>query len=194
MPKAGVPTGRCQVCVHPERLRIEYLQCLGEPMPRLAEQFEVHKDALYRHFELHVSEAAKRAAKIGPFQTEEQIRKLCAENDKSVMENCRAIYQGLARLWLQALEAGAVDRTIALSREMRENLKVQARITKEIAPPSGQVVFNTIVASGDFQTEMLALVQDHPEVRPRVAKIVRMMVEADEKLLNVTPSPEVAYA
>ncbi len=194
MPKAGVPTGRCQVCVHPERLRIEYLQCLGEPMPRLAEQFEVHKDALYRHYDLHVTDSAKRAAKIGPFATEEQIRRLCAENDHSVLENLLAIYQGLARLYLEAIEAKAVDRATTISRVMHENLKLRARISNEIAPPSGPTIFNTIIQAGNFRSEMLELAKEIPEAKPRLLKIVKMMADEEAKLLNVTPAPEAEHA
>jgi hypothetical protein len=193
MPKAGVPTGHCQVCKHPDRVRFEYLACLGEPLLRLAEQFGVSKDSAYRHYDNHVSAAAKRAAKIGPFQTEEQLRRLCAENDKSVLENLRAIYQGLARIWLQAIEAGAVDRVTA-SREMRENLKLTARITREILPSNGPVIFNTVVQNGNFRSAMLELAEQHPEVRPRVAQIVKLMVEEEAKLLDVTPALEAAHA
>jgi hypothetical protein len=167
---------------------------MGEPLTPLAERYGLHKDAMHRHFKMHVTDNFKRAAKIGPFESEEQLRRLVAESDTSVLENLRAIYRGLASRWLAALEAGADNQAVSLSRAMQDNLKLQARITREIAPANGPVTINTIVQSDSFRSAMLSLAREHPEVRGRVAEIVRMMAAEESRLLNVTPALEMADA
>lgn len=43
------PARRCQVCLHAERVRIEALHTAGVGIDKLAEQFGLHRDAIWRH-------------------------------------------------------------------------------------------------------------------------------------------------
>jgi hypothetical protein len=91
MPKAGVPSGRCTVCAHAERGRIDFLAASGSPLKPLAEQFGVSRDSLQRHFKAHVTETYKRQVKIGPLQSEDSLRKLAAEEGVSVFEHLQGL-------------------------------------------------------------------------------------------------------
>src|SRR5579864_7863633 len=104
MPRRGINPGQCTVCRHASRVRIDFLLASGAPKDPLGKKFGLSGDALTRHFARHVSEDFKRSTKIGPFQSEEHLRKLCAEGGVSVLENLRAVHSGLAGRWLVAYE------------------------------------------------------------------------------------------
>lgn len=53
------PARRCQVCNHDEVRRIEALHTSGVSIDKLAEQFNVHRDAVWRHCKSHMTEATK---------------------------------------------------------------------------------------------------------------------------------------
>ena len=50
------PRVRCAVCHHPERVRIEALRTAGVSLDKLSELFGIHRDAIWRHCERHVSD------------------------------------------------------------------------------------------------------------------------------------------
>ena len=58
----------------------------GEGRRALAQKFGVSADALWRHSKNHISEEYRRAVKIGPFESEESLRKLLAETGASVLD------------------------------------------------------------------------------------------------------------
>lgn len=155
----------------------------------VARRFELSPDSLRRHFRAHVTEGFKRAAKIGPFESEERLRSLCAEAGTSVLENYRAIYSGLAHRWACAVEGGSDHSVVQLSRAMQENLALQGRITRELAPTS--VTVNAFVSSDwlkDLGLDLMGLVRKHPDIRGDLKAILeRRIGGADRPLLNVTP-------
>ena len=70
-PKNGVkrkanPANCCAICRHPERVRIESLHCAGVSLERLAEKFDVHKDAVWRHVRNHMTDHQRASYLIGP--------------------------------------------------------------------------------------------------------------------------------
>jgi len=50
----------CQVCRHPDRLRIELLRLSGLSLDLVSARFRVHRDAVHRHM-LHISDADRAA-------------------------------------------------------------------------------------------------------------------------------------
>ena len=62
------PVRGCHVCAHPERVRIEALRVSGVSIDKLAEQFGVHRDAIWRHCNKHMSEETKASYLMGPSQ------------------------------------------------------------------------------------------------------------------------------
>ena len=86
MPHRGA-NGRCTVCSHSERTRIDYLCAQGGALLRIAKKFGVGDDALRRHFARHVTDDFKAGVKLGPFKSEEHLRTLCAEAGTSVLDN-----------------------------------------------------------------------------------------------------------
>ena len=52
----------------------------------LGQKFGLGASALYNHAKKHISPDYIRAIKVGPFESEEQLRKLCAEAGTSVVQ------------------------------------------------------------------------------------------------------------
>jgi hypothetical protein len=61
----------CQICRHPERLRIELARLSGLSLDLVAARFQVHRDAVHRHM-LHLSDA-DRAALIADLPIKELV-------------------------------------------------------------------------------------------------------------------------
>jgi len=59
-------------------------------------KFGVSYDSLRNHVAKHISQSYRDAVRLGPLQSEEQLRRLVAESGASVIENLKAIYSGLA--------------------------------------------------------------------------------------------------
>jgi hypothetical protein len=182
---------RCSICKHPERGRLDYL-CVTQPFAAVARKFNVSADALERHFRNHVTEDFKRSVKIGPFESEDRLRKLCAESGTSIIENLRAVYAGLAQTWLAAVEAGASLHVVQLSREMRENLAAQARITGELMPGVANVTVNNTVINGDFIADLgrdlIELARQHPAIKADLMAVLRRRVAPAETPLLIEAS------
>jgi len=72
----------------------------------------VSADAPWRHGEHHISDEYRAAVKIGPFESEDALRKLLAETGASVLDRYNAVYSGHLSRWLVALESGNDDAMI----------------------------------------------------------------------------------
>jgi transposase-like protein len=59
--RKGAPTGRCQGCNHPERVRIERFLAAGASIKGAARKFDIDYHALRRHWRNHVSAEARSA-------------------------------------------------------------------------------------------------------------------------------------
>src|ERR1035437_6608726 len=58
----------CQVCRHDERWRLELLRAGGAGLDALAEKFDVSRDSVHRHWNLHVTPQMKASYLCGPAQ------------------------------------------------------------------------------------------------------------------------------
>lgn len=190
MGRKSVPTGRCSICLSPDRGRIDYLVACGEPVSTVAKRFNVGAHSLFRHRKAHVTPDFVRAAQIGPFQSEERLRSLCAESGTSVIENLRAIHAGLVARWLRAVESGNDQSLIGLSKALHENLRMQAGITRELMP-AANVTVNAFMSGdwlADFGRDLMDLVRAHPEIRGDLTNLLKRRMGAQEgQLIDVTP-------
>src|SRR4051812_13130603 len=59
---------RCQVCKHEDRWRIELLRAGGASLDSLAAKFSVDRDAIWRHWQRHVSDESKAGYLCGPIE------------------------------------------------------------------------------------------------------------------------------
>ena len=189
-PLRGRPTGACLTCRHPERPRIDYLLAQGATKSALARQFNIPADSVYRHGKRHIPADFVRAIRIGPHQSEAHLRKLCADSGSSVLDNLKGIYGGLASRWLACFETGADNALCGLTTKLHDNLELQARLTRELLPPSTTVV-NNIFALPDFallQQALLRVTSAYPEVRAAIVRELKAIADRSPPAIEVSAS------
>jgi len=150
----------------------------------VARRFGISANSIYHHFKHHLSEDFVRAVRVGPFQSEERLRQLCAENGASVLDSVRGIYGGLAARWLIAYEAGDDITLGALTGRMHENLTMTAKLTRELLPPQS-IVVNNLFALPDFaalQQALLRVTAGHPEVRAEIVRELKLLADKREPI------------
>jgi hypothetical protein len=185
----GHREGTCKTCLHPERTRIDYLIATGASLKPLASRFGLKPSSLYNHSKKHVSAEYRAAVRLGPFESEARLRQLCAENGVSVVETLRAVNAGVSARWLAAFEAGADDTFISLTAQMRRNLELLARLTRELVPQPS--VVNTtnnfmLFEHPEYVQVIVALsmaLRPFPEARQAVLATLRSFRTAGERVL-----------
>ena len=164
---------RCTVCQHPERGRIDYLLCVaegnhGSGRRALGEKYGLSQHAIWRHGKAHISEEYRKAARVGPFQSEEELRRLVAESGASALDRFNALYNGHLSRWLHALEIGDDDAMTRHGALMGQLLAKIGVITKELTPSSAHTsITNNLTLSPDyyvFQQRAAAVLRRFPEV------------------------------
>ena len=66
--RRGGPNGKCEVCQHLERARIELLLAGGASAKSVAVKFKTNYYAVWRHWRKHVSDERRAALALGPVQ------------------------------------------------------------------------------------------------------------------------------
>jgi hypothetical protein len=197
MPKgrSGHRRSSCTVCRHAERTRIDYLIASGGTgtLKPLGPRFGLSSQAIYNHAKKHVSAEFRAAVRIGPFESEEKLRQLCAENGASIVETLRAVNAAVMSRWLTAFEVGGDEVFVSLTGQIRKNLELLARLTKELMPPSMTVV-NTnnfmLFEHPEYVQVIAALgmaLRDYPDARRAVTLALRQFSAAGERPLIEAP-------
>ena len=160
----------------------------GAPLKPLAERFGLGEDSLRRHFKRHVGEEFKRAVVLGPFKSEAELRRLCAEAGTSVIESLRSIYSGLAARWLLSYEAGADATMSMLTARLHQNLELQARLTKELLPVGTTITTNifNLPVFGELQAALLRTLVQYPEARAAVLTEFKKLADRGPPLIEVS--------
>jgi hypothetical protein len=171
---------KCDICLHPERGRIDFPVCSGAGVQSTAKKFGVSYDSLRNHVAKHISQSYRDAVRSGPLQSEEQLRRLVAESGAGVIENLKAIYSGLASRWLHAFEAGDDHKLSLLTLEM------QARITKELSP-GGSVHIQNNYLMNDVTT-LLKILAPYPEAKRAIVDYHRERSPAAEVIEQAVPT------
>jgi hypothetical protein len=176
---------RCQICMHPERARIELLHCAGVSLDRIAAQFDVHRDSIWRHAENHMTDAERAAYLLGPAKLGELIE-VTAEEAGSVIEYyqiVRSILMGqLTRLAKTNDHSGVATIAARITHVLRDI----AKITGDISTFTNSTIINvsantTILNSApfaDLQAGLVRVCAKHPEAR---ADIVALLGDLDGK-------------
>jgi hypothetical protein len=173
MPAHRGQSGRCTVCTHAEKARIELLIAGGGASHRaVGRKYSLSHYAIGRHWKNCVSDERKAALVFGPVEREALASRV-AEESSSVMDHFRAIRSGLYQLYCKALEAGDGQTGAMLAGRLHEGLNSMARITGEIAnSPLVQHNNNTLIMASplmqDLQQMLIRTLQPYPEARSAV--------------------------
>jgi hypothetical protein len=176
----------CQICNHEHRAVIEATKVSGAGLDAVAKRFGVHRDALWRHMQRHVSEETRISYLAGPAKLQE-LANLAADENKSLIE-----YLGI----LRSVLFGQLDRSAQLNKPYEvervggralEVLREIGRLTGEVSAFSANnltvinnnsaVIMNSPLVA-EMQTELLTALQPFPEAR---AAVISAFVRLDER-------------
>ena len=174
--RRGQPSGKCAVCGHIERVKIELLLAGGAGQKAVGRKFGISKDSIHRHWHGHVTAERRAQLIVGPVPRHALAAQVCEENT-SVLANLRIVRSGLWKQFDAALEAGDRMTGALLAGKLHQNLQITARITGELASSPLVQINNTQnnVAMlmdnpefGAFQTRLIATLRNFPEARAAV--------------------------
>ncbi len=192
----GRPTGRCGVCGHQERTRIELLLAGGAGQKSVADKFGLSKDSVHRHWHGHVTEERKAALLLGPVQVQALAAKV-AEESESVIDHHKATRAGLYQFYSTALEAGDKTSGAMLAGRLTEVNNAIARITGELASSplvqhNTQINFTTSPEFAEFQGRLISVLNRFPEAREAVIAEFDKL-EATETPATASELPALEY-
>jgi hypothetical protein len=164
--------GRCTVCGHAERVRIELLLAGGAGQRPIARKYSLSHHAISRHWSAHVTDERRSALVLGPVQREALASHLMEESS-SVIDHYRAVRAGLYALYDAAVTAGDRNGGALLAGRLHENLAALARLTGQLAmSPLVQVnqtnIFFNDPAFASFQADLIRVLSHFPAARDAV--------------------------
>src|SRR5258708_6669522 len=155
---------RCQVCRHPERWRIELLRAGGASLDALGEKFSVDRDAIWRHWQNHVTTEMKASYLCGPAQLAELAEKAAAEGD-SVLDHLRMIRTVLTGQLAAMTEAGDGRGAAYVAGRLTATLETIARVTGELGSMAQSINI----------TNNVAILAEHPYIMKMQAVTLRAL-------------------
>jgi hypothetical protein len=175
-----VTAPRCVVCAHPERARIEFGKVSGASLDSLALQFNVSRDAIWRHCNKHLTDAT-RADYLAAVPMKDLAEKAAAEG-VSVLEYF-SIIRGV--LMAQFQLAHSINDRVAVSTlagRLNEVLRSIGSISGELggmAAHSINITNNVNVLNSpvyaSLQANLLTALAPYPEARAAVVMALRQI-------------------
>jgi len=168
----------CQVCVSKDRRRIELLKASGASIDELAARFNLHRDAIWRHWTKHVTDEEKAKYLAGPVKVKELLDKANIE-DHSVIDYLGIVRTVLVDQFTRAADANAYTAIGNISGRLLECLRDIGKITGEIRQYSlnATTINNVnIFNSPDFanlQAGLIEVLAPFPEARVAVIRMLR---------------------
>jgi hypothetical protein len=174
--------GRCAVCKHPDRAKIEGLRAGGASLRALAERFGLTgKDAVHYHFKHCVSPERRASLMIGPAQWE-SLSNQAAQESRSLLERMNVATSILFKRFVACAEAGADFPLIGIAGKLQRLFKDYATLTGQLREISTSINItqNTVnlIASPQFvalQSGLIAIAREHPEAKPAIITLLRSL-------------------
>jgi hypothetical protein len=169
-----IKNGRCHICQHVERQRMEMLCAGGATMRSVSAKFGVNRESLRRHYVDHVEPERKIALTFGPVQRA-HLESHLAEESTSVIDHYRAVRSGLYALYDAAVTAG--DRTggALVAGRLLTCLDSMAKLTGQwlqspmvVNNNTQNNVFINDPGFAAFQSQLIAALRPHPAARAAV--------------------------
>jgi hypothetical protein len=174
--------GRCSICTHVDRVRIERLACEGAALEKVAAEFPgITRFSIKRHLLNHVSEKRKGELLAGSGEIDDLI-KAAAKQDRSLIDYFRMTRGIIAKRMLACAEASDTHGVNLMIARMHENLAGIGRLTGQIGQLSLTLSQTNNLTVNNFETSpafvrlvevVLDQLRDHPELRANVARAVR---------------------
>src|ERR1019366_5392834 len=169
-----------QVWPHDERWRLEFLPAGGGGFDWVAEKFDVSRDSVHRHWNLHVTPQMKASYLCGPAQLL-QLGEKAAEEGDSVIDHLRMIRTVLTGQLAAMTEAGDGRGAAYVAGRLTATLETIARITGEMGELGRSTINVTnnniaVLNSPQFatlQATMLRALAPFPDARSAVVLALR---------------------
>ena len=176
---------KCAVCLHPERQRIEALRASGAGIDALGKKFNIHRDAIWRHWRNHVTPDLKVQYLAGPGAIE-ALKIKAIEEGGSVLDYLTILRSVLMGAITASAESGSASTLGNLSGRMVEVLREIGRISGEVAAMPGVNVSISIHSTPEFASlaeGLLSIARQYPDARQAIVGLLRS--------LDAAPSPSV---
>jgi hypothetical protein len=165
--RLGEPSGKCTVCRHLERTRIELLIVGGASKRAIARKFGLSHFAIGRHMSAHVSPERRAALIMGPVSKAALEARLCEESE-SLLDHFKATRAGLLQVYDSTVTAGDGHTSAMLARALNETNSAIGKLTGElinsplIQHNSVNVVMQSPAASA-FLSDLAAQLRPFPD-------------------------------
>jgi hypothetical protein len=175
--------GKCGVCGHKDRIRIEVLRASGASLDALAAQFDVSRDSVSRHFINHVSDRRRAELIAGPAQVE-GLAAQAANESRSLLDYLRITRSVLFNQFLNAAEAGDRNGVVMTAKQLLDSLREVGKLTGELRDLSGLTINNNTVnfiGSPEFSRlsdGLLGIARVHPDAKSDILKLLRALETA----------------
>jgi hypothetical protein len=169
------PNGKCQICRHPERARLEHLFARGASRNAVGLKFGVSPASVVRHWQRHVPPHVKGAAMTHALKPGAELEQLVTDESIGLLQHLQRIRQTLYVRFDASAEAGDSGTVAILARALHENLKVAAQKTGELQQHAKTSVTNIVLSTDYLQLRaaLLAALRAHPEAARAVAVAFR---------------------
>jgi hypothetical protein len=180
--------GRCQICHHPERQRIEMAHVSGRSIDDIGPEFGVHRDAVWRHMTKHVTQETKVRYLCGPIKLGE-LANLAADEHRSVIEYLAILRSILFGQLDRSAQQNKAAEVAHLGHRTLDVLREIGRLTGELSSFASQnisfinnqtTILNSPIVT-ELQTELLETLAPYDDARRAV---IAMFVRLDERHRN----------
>src|ERR1700757_511400 len=172
----GAPTGRCQGCNHPERVRIERFLAAGASIKAAARKFTINYHALRRHWRNHVSAEARASYVTGAGASKDQLEEIVADESLALIDHYRIVRGKLYKSFAVAAELGDGNSLGLLAGRLHENFRDCGRLTGELQHGPLLNVQNNVLVNPDYTraiARIVSAVAPYPEARDAVIAALR---------------------
>ena len=178
------------------------MHCAGVPLDRISARFGVHRDAVWRHMERHVSAEEKAAILIGPAKLHDLIEATASES-ASLRDYYAIVRSVLFGQLMRLAKQNDHDGVAVVSARITHVLRDIAKMTGELSTLTSTTIVNvhnsqTVINSPpfvDMQRGLLEVCAKHQDAR---ADIVALFHDLDakyaQKALAAPPMREIAEA
>ncbi len=134
--------GRCKVCDHPERVRIEDMRASGVTFAALEAKFGVPRATLHSHWHRHVGADRKLTFLVGA-TTIEQARERAAEEGGSVVSYLSITRSVLVGQLMAQAEANSASGVATIAGRLLDVLTALGKLSGEIQATAARAPSST---------------------------------------------------
>lgn len=168
----------CQVCAHPDRVRVETLAVAGASTAAVARKFAVSYDAVRRHMRRHVSPERRALLVAGPTGKVHELALRAADENEGVLEYFVALRSVLFARLAAAAEAGDDNGVAVLSGRAIDVLHHIGRLAGLLSNGAAVNITQNFLISPvfvDLEAMLLLELRPYPEARAAVVAGLRRL-------------------